>query len=571
MMAIVGLLPTALMIVLLVLGIRKLAARPAAGVSDVHLVRQFFQYVLLLGLLFVSASGVSGLIGRLLDRGALVEADQAELALSVAFTVVGLPLFAGVALWSRRGLTANPAEARSFAWTAYTTVATLTSLVVSMFALYQVLAWAAQERPYDSYALGRLVVWGAVWAFHWWLGARLTPIAYAQPHHLLGSLIGLGTAAAGIGVLLSGALEAVFDLGGSEVLVEADRPIVRGAVLLVVGAPVWFLYWVRTASHSQRNHLWLAYVLLPGVGGGLITAVVSASTVLYDVLVWLVGHPEATEASRHFQGTPGGVAAAVVGVILWWYHHAVLREAQADTRTEVLRIYEYLMAGIGLVAAAVGLTMLLVALVEALTGATVLVGSAAVNTLITAATLLVVGGPVWWLYWSRVQAAARQAPEVEHASPTRRIYLFVLFGIAGIAAVVALLVGVYFVVEDVLEGVVGTQTLRRIRFPIGVLVSAGAISGYHWTVYRGERARAVAHAHGPHFVLLVGPRDGDLAHAVAQRTGARVTTWPRTDQNGSATPWSADDVLAALGENPADDVIVLSDAAGLHAIPVDRH
>ncbi len=568
---ILGFLPTAVVIVLLVLVIRKVLARPGAGVSDVHVVRQFFQYVLLLGLLIVSASGVSGLIGRLLDRGALVETDQAELALSVAFTVVGLPLLAGVALWSRRGLTANPAEARSFGWTAYTTVATVVSLAVTMFALYDVLAWAAQERPYDSYSLGRLIIWGAVWAFHWWLGARLTPLAQAQPHHLLGSLIGLGTAAAGLAVMLSGAIQAVLDLASSTALVEGDRPIVRGAVLLVVGAPVWILYWVRTAAHSQRNPLWLAYVLLPGVGGGLITAVVSASTVLHDVLVWLVGQPDAAEASRHFQGTPTGVAAAAIGVIIWWYHHACLREAASEARTEVLRIYEYLMAGIGLVAAAVGLTMMLVALVEALTGSTVLVGSAAVNTLITAATLLVVGGPVWWLFWRRVQAAAQRAPDEEHASPTRRIYLFVLFGIAGVAAVVALLVGVYFVVEDILEGVLGTQTLRRVRFPIGVLMSSGAISGYHWTVYRGERAKPVAHAHGPHFVLLVGPRDSVLAHEVAHRTGSRVTTWARTDQNGSATPWTADEVMAALGDTAADDVIVLSDATGLHAIPVDRH
>jgi hypothetical protein len=569
---IIGFLPLAVLIVLIVLGVRKVMARSGGGVTDGHVVRQFFQYLLLFGLLLVAALGLSGLLGRLLERDTLVATDQAELALSVAFTVVGVPLFAGVALWVRRGFAADPAEARSLAWSAYATAATLTGLCLAMFALYGVLAWATGLEPYDGGALARLIVFGAVWGAHWWLGSRLTPIEHAQPHHLLGSLIGLGTAAAGLGVLLTGAFEAVLNLGGSRVLVEGDRPLVRGAVLLAVGAPVWSLYWMRMAARSERNPLWLAYVLLPGVAGGLIIAVVSASTVLYDVLVWLIGQPDAAEASRHFQGTPAGAAATVVGIILWWYHHAVLRETASTARSEVVRVYEYLMAGIGLVAAAVGLTMVLVALVEALTGSSVLVGSAAVNTLIAAATLLVVGGPVWWLFWHRIQAAVARDPAQEHASPTRRIYLFLLFGVAGIAAVVALLVGVYFLVEDILEGVLGTQTLRRVRFPIGVLVSAGAISGYHWTVYRAERALAVAApVHGPHFVLLVGPRDPHVVEAVAHRTGGRVQAWPRTDQNGDTTPWTADEVMAALGGTTADDVIVLSDAAGLHAIPVVRH
>jgi hypothetical protein len=57
--------------------------------------------------------------------------------------------------------------------------------------------------------------------------------------------------------------------------------------------------------------------------------------------------------------------------------------------------------------------------------------------------------------------------------------VLLLLGVAGTAAVVALLVGVYLLAEDALAGSVGATTLRRRRFPIGILVSTGIIAGYH--------------------------------------------------------------------------------------------
>ena len=121
-----------------------------------------------------------------------------------------------------------------------------------------------------------------------------------------------------------------------------------------------------------------------GVAGGLVTAVVSASLLLHSVLVWLLGDPGAVGAREHFGSAPAAAAGTVVGLLVWWYHQQVLRGAGMVARTEVRRIYEYLMAGIGLVAAAVGLTMVLSGLIETLTGRA-FGGGHAVNTLLAAA------------------------------------------------------------------------------------------------------------------------------------------------------------------------------------------
>jgi hypothetical protein len=566
---IAALLFLVLVAVLVTIVVRRSDPHGARVASDGHALRRVFQYPLLYGLLVVVAIGLSGLLGRLLERDVLVTGDEAGLARDLAFVVVGGPLLVGVALWSRRRFAENADEAGSLAWASYVTAASLTSLLVAMVALSQVLRWATGLEDYDGRALARFAVWGVVWGVHWWLDARTVPSRHAQVHHLGGSLVGLATAATGLGGVLAGALRLL--LGLDEAVVGGgDRPLLQGLVLLAVGAPVWFVYWVRTAAHAERDEVWLAYVLLAGVAGGLVTAVVAASTLVYSVLVWLVGEPGPASAAEHFDSAPDSAAAAAVGVLVWWYHQEVLGAgAPAAHRTEVRRVYEYLMAAIGLLASAAGLMMVIAALVEALAGRAY-IGGDAVNTLLAALTLLAVGGPVWWLYWRRIQSQVHRAPAEELTSPTRHAYLFVLFGVGGLAAVVALITGVYFLFEGIVEGSFGAETFRRMRFPVGVLLTAGAVAAYHWSVYRTDRehAPAPAEVHGPRFVLLVGPPDREIAHAVAHRTHGRVQAWSRADDGLPA--WSVDDVMSALEGATAEEVMVLSGADGLQVIPVRR-
>ena len=564
----------ALVVTGVVLVVRKATARAGGGPADAHAVRRFFQYLVMFALMVIAAIGVLGLLSRPLERGAFVGSD-ADLARSLACTIVGVPLYAGMAWWTRRAFVADPGEARSLGWACYTTAACLTALGFMMGSAYGVLAWATRLDLYSAGALAGLLVWAALWGTHWWLDSRVTPAGHTQVHHLLGSLAALAVSATGLGVLVAGTIEVVTGIGRTTGLVENDKPLLRGAALLVVGVPVWLLYWWRTASRSPHNPIWLAYVLLAGVAGGLVTAVVGASVAVYDVLVWLLGQPWSEQASVHFRGLPAAVGAGVTGLLVWWYHHTVLRATGERERTEVVRVYEYLMAGTGLVAAAVGFTMVVVALVEALTTSGAILGTAAVNTLLAALTVMAVGGPVWAVFWHRIQLAARAAPAAEHTSPTRRIYLLLLFGVAGIAAVVALLVGVYVLAEDALAGTVGAATLRSLRVPIGILVSTGVISGYHAMVYRADRAAisaaGVAETHGPRYVLLVGPPDPLVVAAVAHETGGQVQAW-RTDETGIT--WTAAGVLAAiaaLGPAPVEEVVVVSEPDGVHAFGVHRH
>ncbi|SOC51426.1 DUF5671 domain-containing protein [Ornithinimicrobium cerasi] len=531
-------------------------------------VRRFFQYLLLVGLLLAAASGVTGLLGRLLDTGRTLATDDATLALQLALALVALPLWGLLAWWTARRAAADPSELRSAGWTAYLTIVGLVSLVTAMVGWYQTLTIAVGAQPFRSGAVALAVVWTLVWAGHRWWG-RPTPQEQLRPLVLLGALAGLLTAAAGLADLVARTTEELTGLGGDPIVGGGADPLLRAAALAAVGTAVWAVYWLRDASRGPRGTAWLTLVLLVGVGGGLLAAISALSVLGYDVLVWLVGEPRAATAAEHFADAPDELGTVVVGLLVWWYHRAVLDAGRRvpGGRTEVRRVYEYVMAAVGLLAASSGLVMILVTLVEAIAArGDLVVGGSALNALLAALVLLAVGIPVWLWHWRLAQGARRSDPAPELRSVTRRTYLLVLFGVAFVAAVVALITLAYLVLEDALAGSLDTETMRRIRFALGILVTTSLLSAYHWTVFRSDRQDLAAIEPGTgtgaapqpvrRTVVVVGELDAAGRAELAARAGAIVQVW-RSDA-GPGVPPTVDQLAAAVEGAPEGDVLVLA-------------
>src|SRR5690606_2358351 len=125
----------AFVLLLGLVGVLVIAARrsPAGeGGDSGQPVRRFFEYLLLYGLVVVVANGGSGLLSRLIDRGELVRFDDAQLARSLAFLVIGLHLYVALGWWSFGRLRSDPEERRSLGLAVYITFASLTAIGVVM-------------------------------------------------------------------------------------------------------------------------------------------------------------------------------------------------------------------------------------------------------------------------------------------------------------------------------------------------------------------------------------------------------------------------------------------------------
>ena len=88
----------------------------------------------------------------------------------------------------------------------------------------------------------------------------------------------------------------------------------------------------------------------------------AGAVALHTVARWFVGYPATAGAAVHFAGLPVPVATAVVGAWAGAYHRAVL----GDDRGAPQGAYPHLVAAVGLLAAAAGMALAIVAALRAM-------------------------------------------------------------------------------------------------------------------------------------------------------------------------------------------------------------
>ena len=564
-------LPLLIMIAVVVLVIRKVSKRATSSSNTAQPVRLFFQYALAFGLFMIVTVGLAGLLSRALDVSNIVNADQSSLASNLAFVVVGGPLLAGITIWLRNSLRENPSEGHGLIPTFFATLAAIVSLLVFLSSAIAALHNVISGDEVLGSTLGRTIVWGTALILVLKISNSVIPKNDFRIQYFVGSFITALAALIGLVQVLGGVLalllsqQTFFDTQ-KLALVSPDNPIGIGLGTLVMSGALWVYYWIKNANTNKSDTLWLAYVLIAGVGGTLVIAITSLSISLYQVLVWFVGEPTSQNAGEHFASIPQSLATAFAGFLFWWYHKSLL--PNESERTDVQRTYEYLVSAISLIASAIGISIVIVALIESLTSQVQLAGAGAINTLLGAGTVIVVAGPVWWHFWSRIQSIARAESNAELSSPVRRIYLFLLFGVGGIVAIVSLITIVVQLFDGILSSNLGANTFSEMRFAIGILISTGIVAGYHWEIYRHEKSVEVSFATTATNVLLVGPNSPELIQKLKATTGAKVSFLQRAD--ASELVWPTEHVIELVAQSKEHDLLILLEATGVKVVPVTR-
>lgn len=533
--------------------------------TDENQVKRFFQYSLLFGLVVIVGSGFSGLISRILSESDFIISDQAGLARNISFVLVGLPLLTAIALATRKQHIAKASEQDSFAWSFYLTTISITALLVAATAASAVLRWIFQINEYPSDALAQLFIWGLIWVGHFLIAKRFANATRMQTHYLIGSFIGLLLAIIGLVGLISAAIGSVIFNNRVYLVGERGEELFLSITNLILASIIWTVYWLKTAAKSEKSTLLNVYLLIVVVGGSLIAAVSTLSTGLYQVLVWFIGSPIEKTLTAHFQNTPTLFAVVVVVLLAWWYHRNFLSLGSSKGRGEIERTYDYLLAGIGLVAATAGITAVSVAIFEGFLNTSLIPANSAINTLLAAITFLFVGGPVWILYWNRIQKNVNQGDLEEITSQARKFYLFLIFGLGAIAAVISLITVVFFILEDILESNVTTETLRQMRYAVSILFSTSLVSGYHWSLFKNERNKVSKTYLGPKTIYLISPPDKDLAIWLKENTKAKFKIW---FEDEDINIFSRQELKELLGNSKADTVFILKESGRLKLIKV---
>lgn len=495
-------------------------------------VRRLIVYGLLFVLVVITATGVAGLLGRLLDAGTpLVRGGAADLALWLAFALIGGPLAAVLwwAVWRRLG---DAAERSSLAWGLYLAAMYTVSLVVATSALVAA-ATAGLDGRWLPSELATGIVWAAVWAWHRWMSRHplKRPVRLPTVPYVIASAYGLvllvsGTIGA-LGTLLDEAL-----LGAtSSVLAGASwwRIVLAGLVGAAAGALIWWWHWFRDGTRGFRTGFAAVALVVVGVLGGAAVALGGIGTALWVGLRLAFDRGEPSGQVLAPLGT--ALAAAAIGALVWRYHRRIAAERSADTRQAA----DLVVSGLGLAGAASGIGVIVNATLGALVSP--LVAADTRSLLLGGIAALVVGAPVWWLHW---RPTRRLAPE-EITYQGRRVYLIAVFGISAVVALIALLVVGYRIFEFLLDATTGASLIDRLRAPLGLLLATVLVFAYHFAVWRRDRALIASQGLAPgrriaRVVLVAADDAAELSHAIEAATGASVTVWPREAGPGGLVP-----------------------------------
>ena len=560
-------------------------------------VRRLYTYGLSFAGLVAAAIGVTLLLSALLNTlfgPKVISPETTTLALGLALTIVGTPIW--LLFWSmaQRSVRRLAVETRAISRKDYLYLVLAVSALVTAVSATLFLQWLFSLDNFSGTPLALTLVWGGVWAYHWLVESRegqpTESAAYLRRLYVyVLALFGMVELVVGtIGVLLitlGAAYEALF--GVSELFSGRfdlwNAAMQSSLATALVGGALWWWHWHRVAAGDVESGLRHVYLYLFAVLGGAAIVVSSLSVLLFRVLQWFVGSPEAASARLHFDTLPVVTAAVVVGGGLWGYHWAVVRQEAVVARrglTAAQRVYSYLVSAVGVVTMGVGLVTLFAVAIGLLSPAEdpLIAGPDWWrDPLVLAITLLVVGGPVWGLYWRDVQRVTVQGGPEERAALSRRVFIFLIFGTSVLLTLINLSIVLFKLFDAAFGEGAASEVLWEVRWSIGMLLAAGAVSVYYWLVLREDRQaiaeleEAVERPAPPKSVTaLVAERDMPLVRRLEARLGYGVQVWQRTEAH-SLAPALSDEQLAETEQRILDaessHVLLLVDAEGIRVVP----
>jgi uncharacterized protein DUF5671 len=388
-------------------------------------------------------------------------------------------------------------------------------------------------------------------------------------------------------------LRSLFYVPG-DVLGELGREVVvNGIALLLVGTPIWVYSW-RVIQDSLSDPAEMGSALRLGILyllalGGVITVITTASIVINVILTWLLGADWTFRDVIQQIGGPISVGVPL-GAVWAYYGYWLSRHIEATgdriRQDSMKRLYNYILASIGLVVAFTGVATLFSFIIDMVTGTGVLMSDSTRGALAASLSSLIVGLPLWLVMWRPMQAEAMAPGELgDHArrSTVRKTYLYLaLFAsvIGGMATAVGL---VYELIRVLLGSDTGSSFVSDLLNLIQLLFLFGVVLIYHLNVLRmdgASTADVLADKQSGYSVLVVDSENDfvDSIRAALQKLGSRVqitTTNPDVKPAGNFHAILLDGGLAVdapewirsfngrriVVQNEAKDIVWTDDAA----------
>lgn len=274
----------------------------------------------------------------------------------------------------------------------------------------------------------------------------------------------------------------------------AANPIASDVAWIMVGASFWLAHWLviqrlmRWSEDEQRSVLRKVYLYLM-VFQTLTVTVTSLAIFLNNVLRLILGtNPLGASGDSLLTQAGGPLITALAYGLMWAYHWRVLRwdaalvAEEPPRQANIRRAYHYLVALVGLAVLSAGVSNLLTLLIDLVFAgnlSTELGRQTLGDQISLAATLIIVGAPVWYLNWWPLQkhALGPEGAQARHAL-LRRIYLYLVLFFSVIALLFSMGTILYRIFL-ILSGGPSQDFMSNLAEVLGPAITAGVLLAYH--------------------------------------------------------------------------------------------
>ena len=507
-------------------------------------------YLILAVATLITTNSISSLLEIVMPGDGVLVAGADDLALSLSTLIV-----AGVvalALWiaMERTTTDLARPAREL----YLAVVNAVSMTVLAIGTVRVLLWVVGAADFEPSALADIAAFGAAWFIHERLRRR--PEEIDELRQVAGALLGLALSSGGAFGILFASFDAIVSSG--QVIAGDDgfsEQVRVGLVLLVVGAPFFWWFWLRGLvgrPGSWRN----GYAVLVSIGAW-ITAFTASAVVLNRLAQWVVGL-----GSQASSSSSAAAALAIVAGLVYWHHRPVL----GRVRNTSIRIVEYVLSAVGLIAGPGAVVTLAAILGDNLFGDGSVVDSDS-RLAIGALVVLILSAMTVWRYW--IKALQLDDDPIEKLSAPRKATILILrvgYFLVGAGALIAVL---YVLLRAALEGD-ASELSENLTVTVPLVVVSGLMV-WHLAEQRTKSEPGAAAPVEP----VAGPRKLGTVTVVATDPGPLPTMiqgmrfLKRGDGIGVVDQKRADEIVSALGSVGTSAAIVIADADGYTIVPLN--
>jgi hypothetical protein len=266
--------------------------------------------------------------------------------------------------------------------------------------------------------------------------------------------------------------------------------------IILVSLPVFLVHWLwgqRLANRDkEEREASLRALYLYGMQASFLAPIImSAFGLLTTILLWITGEPP----RRHYPQLSTGeailfyIVPLIVMGLLWYYHQRIIQQDSREVQIKggaatIRRLYILAFSAVGLTMTSMGFIYILRALMFLLGGGAPVGVFSSVGFLSDVARLIV-GVPLWLIFWLWAQRLFLGGEEEERQSALRKFYLYAVIFVA----VISTATSVTFILQGLFSRLLvgaSTTTDGDIRIPISIIVTMIILWVYHSRVLKDD-------------------------------------------------------------------------------------